>query len=297
MNVLLLVSSIILNLFGVGILRNDFCKKENENQADLHTFNALSSVISAITLLIVAAISGAVCVPSLYTLLMGIVFGFATALAAVWHMRALESGPLSYTNIITSCSMVIPALSGLVLYAEPVSAGQIAGIALMLVSFVCAVDTKNEKSGTSLRWLAFCLGSFLFSGSIGVMQKIHQSSPHKNELGMFLVIAFVVSAVFSWVYAAMQKKKAPVTLFKPAKIRKFIWISVVCGIAIALVNQINMFLAGAMEAIVFYPVFNGSCMILTTAAGLVLFREKLSGRQKIGLVLGGIAIILLCGVF
>lgn len=297
MHVFLLVSSIILNLFGCGILRNEFCKKEIDTPADLHAFNAFSSLLSALTLLVVALVSGSLCVPSLFTLLMGVVFGIATALCAVLHMQALESGPLSYTNIITSCAMVIPSLSGVVLYGEPVSAGQYIGIALMLVSFICAVDAKNEKSGTSLKWLLLCLGSFLFSGSIGVMQKVHQSSAYKNELSVFLVIAFVISAAFSFLYMLCLRKKGGVTLLRADKVKKFVWISVVCGIALALVNQINMYLSGAMAAIVFYPVFNGSCMILTTAAGLVLWKEQLSRRQLIGLVLGGAAIVLLCGVF
>lgn len=297
MYALLLVLSIFLNVLSCGVLRNDFCKKEIESPADLHAFNAFSSLLSALTLLIVALVSGSLCLPSMFTLLMGVIFGIATALCAVLHMRALESGPLSYTNIITSCAMVIPSLSGMALYGESVSAGQYIGIALMIASFVCAVDTKNEKSGTSLKWLLLCLGSFLFSGSVGVMQKVHQTSAYKDELGVFLVIAFVVSALFSSVYMLCLKRQGPLTLVQPKKISKCIWVSVVCGVAFALVNQINMYLAGAMAAIIFYPVVNGGGMILTTAAGLLLYKEKLSRRQTVGLALGGAAIILLCGVF
>lgn len=297
MHAMLLVVSIILNVLSCGLLRNDFCKKEIENQADLHAFNALSSIVSALTLFIVAAVSRSLCMPSFYTIALGTVFGIATALCAVLHMRALENGPLSYTNIITSCAMVIPALSGMVFYGEAILPGQFIGIALMVASFVCAVDTKNEESGTSVKWLLLCLGSFMFSGSVGIMQKVHQTSPHKDELGMFLVIAFIVSALFSLFYMLCLKKQSPLTLTSRAKTSKFVWVSLVCGAAFALVNQINMYLAGAMPAIIFYPVVNGGGMILTTAAGLLLLKEKLSRRQTVGLVLGGAAIILLCGIF
>ena len=115
MNAFLLIFSVIMSLLSCGILRNEFCKKELAGNSDLYIFNTVNSVLSAITLLIVAAVTGSLCVPSLYTLLMGIVFGFATASCAVLSMIALESGPLSYTNVIVSCAMVIPALSGLVL--------------------------------------------------------------------------------------------------------------------------------------------------------------------------------------
>ena len=299
MNAVLLAVSVVMNLLSCGILRNDFCKKEIKGNADLNVFNGFSSLLSAGTLAVIALVMGQLTVPSLYTLALGVVFGLATALCAILHMKALESGPLSYTNVICSCAMVIPSLSGLAFFGETVTAWQYVGIALMLMSFGCAVDSKNDSSGMTFRWMLLCLGSFMFSGSVGVMQKVHQSSAHKDELGIFLVIAFITSAIFSFVLAAASARKTGlrVTVLDKARLRKFTVVTIVCGIGIALCNQINMYLAGVMEAIIFYPVVNGASMILTTAAGLFIWKEKLSVKQWVGLVLGAAAIFLLCGVF
>lgn len=298
MNILLLIVSIILSLLSCGILRNEFCKKELAGNSDLYLFNTVNSVLSAITLAIVAAVSGSLCVPSLYTLLMGTIFGMATGLCAILCMIALEKGPLSYTNVIVSCAMVIPALSGLVLYGEPVSAWQYVGIALMIVSFICAVDGDNGASGASLKWLLLCIGAFICSGSVGVMQKLHQNSVYKEELGVFLVTAFVVSALFSlgMTLFFIRKPGERITVLSGKKFRKFAIISFISGVGFALVNQINMYLAGVIDAIIFYPVVNGASMILTTAAGIILWKEKLSKRQWFGLVMGGLAILLLCNI-
>ncbi len=298
MNVLLLAVSVIMNLLSAGILRNHYCKNEIRSNADLHTFNAISSILSALTLALIAWMSGSLGIPSLYTLLLGVAFGIVTALCAVLHMKALEIGPLSYTNVIVSCGMVIPALAGWLLFGEVISAGQFVGIALMVVSIVCAVDPSSGENGMSLKWLLLCLGSFLFSGMVGVMQKVHQSSPHKGELGVFLVIAFVISAAFSFLSARMSMargEKAAVLAHGRAK--KLILFSIVCGVGIALCNQINMYLAGVMEAIIFYPVVNGGSMLLNIIAGVLLWREKLSRRQWLGLIMGGAAIFLLCGIW
>lgn len=298
MNALLLIVSVILSLLSCGILRNEFCKKELAGNSDLYVFNTVNSVLSAVTLAVVAAVSGSLCVPSMYTVLMGAVFGMATGLCAILSMIALESGPLSYTNVIVSCAMVIPALSGLVLYGEPVSAWQYVGIALMIVSFACAVDGENGGSGASLKWLLLCLGAFICSGSVGVMQKLHQNSVHKDELGVFLVVAFVVSALFSLAMTVYfnRRRGEPITVLSGRKFKKFAIISFISGVGFALVNQINMYLAGVMDAIIFYPVVNGASMILTTAAGILLWKEKLSKRQWFGLTMGGVAILLLCNI-
>ena len=298
MNGLLLAVSVVMNLLSCGILRNDFCKKEITGNADLNAFNSVSSLLSAATLAVIAAVSGSLCAPSAYTIVLGIVFGIATALCAILHMKALENGPLSYTSVICSCAMVIPALSGLLFFGEAVTALQYVGMAMMIVSFVCAVDKQNGEAGMSFKWMLLCLGSFMFSGSVGVMQKVHQSSPHKAELGIFLVIAFIASAIFSAVLSAYYKNGGQqITVLSGAKLKKFVIVSIVCGIGIALCNQINMYLAGVMEAIIFYPVVNGAGMLLTTAAGLVFWKEKLSKKQWLGLVTGAAAIFLLCGVF
>ena len=90
MNWLLLAVSVIMNVLSCGILRNDFCKKEISGNADLNAFNAVSSLLSAATLAVIAAVSGSLCVPSVYTLCLGVVFGLATALCAILHMKALE---------------------------------------------------------------------------------------------------------------------------------------------------------------------------------------------------------------
>ena len=296
MNGLLLLLSVIMNVVAYGIVRNDFCKRDVKCDTDLHRFNMLSSLISMIVLLIICGLSKNLVWPSRYTLYMGAVFGISTALCALFNMKALEAGPLSYTSVIVSCAMVIPALSGMILFREKVSGLQIGGIVLMVISFMCAVDRKNDKASTSIKWLLFCLGAFLFSGIVGVMQKIHQNSVYKQEIGIFLVIAFGVSALFSWMLVLNDKKKR--IDGNHTQNRKRFWLcSLICGIGIALCNQINMYLSGVMAAIIFYPVVNGASMILTTTAGIVLWKEKLTIKQWFGLTVGGISILLLCNIF
>ena len=130
------------------------------------------------------------------------------------------------------------------------------------------------------------------------MQKIHQSSNFKGELSAFLIIAFLFSAVYSLVSAFLGCKKGQkITVMQSSKVKKLFLFSVICGAGIAFCNHINMYLAGVMQAIIFYPVVNGASMLLNTIAGVALWREKLSAKQWIGLVTGGAAIILLCGIF
>ena len=44
----------------------------------------------------------------------------------------------------------------------------------------------------------------------------------------------------------------------PQKLKKFLFYCITAGFGIALVNQINMYLAGQIPAIIFYPIINGA---------------------------------------
>jgi len=298
MNYILLIFSILVNLIACGIIRSAFCKKDVKNNSDLYLFNTVSSLLSMITLIVIAVCRTGLAIPSMYTIILGLLFGIITALCALLNMKSLEIGPLSYTTVIVSCSMLIPSLSGMILYQEEISLWQYAGAVFMVLSFLCAADKKNDKLGVSVKWFVFCIGTFLFNGGIGVMQKIHQNSAHKDELDAFLIIAFGASAVFSLAMMLYCKtvKKENVTVIGKGKSGKFTIIGIISGVGIALCNIINMYLAGAMDAIIFYPIVNGGCMILTALAGVLMWREKLSRKQWTGVILGLIAVILLCDV-
>lgn len=118
MDYFLLAFSIIITL-AYNLLRNSFSKRYVQNQADFQLFNLACSIVSVVVLLAMAFLSNAA-PPSLYTLLLGLVFGIFTALAALFNMQALSCGPVSYTTLIVTSSMIIPALSGWALYGETV---------------------------------------------------------------------------------------------------------------------------------------------------------------------------------
>ena len=290
MNWFLLILSVMMN-FGACLAKNDWCKRTKISNAQLYLFNAVNAFVAMLVLLVITACMGQLQMPSLYTLLMGIGFGIITALQTLLNMTALKIGPLSYTTVIISCSMIIPALSGFVLYAEPIIPGQIIAIILMLLSILFSVDKKSEESTTSVKWLLLCLGAFLLTGGIGVMQKLHQSSPYKDELGMFLVLAFAVNGLFSLLFARGGSTGGLAKI--PGSVKLFWVYALISGIGGAANNEINLYLSGVMPSIIFYPVVNGLGMLLNCGAGLIFWREKLNKKQWLGLVLGAAAILLL----
>ncbi len=293
---LLFVITMAANLLG-GLTRTYYSKHISQSMQGYHLFNAVSSLVCGVVLLL---LSGGNFALSSYTLLMAILFGIITAVQQITNSAALSTGPWSYTSVIISMSTVITALSGVLFFDESIRVTQLFGIALMLVCLVLSVKPESgEQKKKSLRWFLWCLASCICSGGVGIMQKIHQNSDHRGELTMFLVIAFIGSFIFSAgnmiVGKARNGKSEKEPLFS-AKASILLLTVLFCagGVGVALNNLINLYLSGVVESAIFFPIVNGGGLILITIASLVFFREKLTGRQWIGMAFGLTAVLLLC---
>ena len=234
---------------------------------------------------------------SLFTVLLGVLFGAVTALQGVTNMAALQVGPLSYTTVIISFSTLISALSGVLFFEESIGLWQIIGMVLMLASFALANGGENGGKRANLRWLLLCVVAFLATGAIGVMQKIHQSSAFKGELNAFLVIAFAVSAFLSGVVALLLRKKesgSEENRNDRGGMRLLIFLMLISGVCVAVNNKLNLYLSGVIDSIIFFPVVNGGGLVLTTLASLLIFKERLRVKQWIGILLGIASVLCLC---
>ena len=74
-------------------------------------------------------------------------------------------------------------------------------------------------------------------------------------------------------------------------------IMIACGACGAVNNKFNLYLSGVMDSAVFFPIVNGGGLVLTTLAAVLLFREKLSKKQWIGVLVGIASVVFLCNPF
>ena len=271
-----------------GMEKYIFCPR------DTYLFNVISGTVTTVLIAVMMAIRGEFSqMPSFYTVLLGTVFGIVTVLSAIVNMKALGIGPMSYTSVICSCSMIIPSLFGL-FRGESLSLIQDIGIVMMLLCMILSVGGKKDERAANRLWFFLCLLAFFLVGSIGIMQQIHQTSPYKSELDAFLLIAFLISSAYAlicFLFCRRQETAKPVRL---SSCKPFFFLALLTGAGVAACNVINLYLSGVMPAAVFFPVVNGGGLILSALSGIILFRETFSAKRWTGLAIGTCAILLLC---
>ncbi len=289
-NYILLLISILVEV-GKAVTYNIFSKGRKGNPADIHLMNFATMLIAGVGLLPFADFSA---FPSAFTFFLGILFGILTISGAFCNMKALSLGPVSYTQLIGCSSMIIPAFSGAIFWQEDLSIGHIIAVVLLLGCFFFSSDSKGDNKSANMKWLLFALLLFAFTGSIGITQKVQQTSAYASEASWFLIIALLTASVISlciWLNMTRGDKKSERRgILDPKLIAMFVFI----GFVIAFTNKVNLYLSGVMPSIIFFPLVNGGALLLTVLAGFVIFKERLTKKQTVGMLLGAASVLLLC---
>ncbi len=281
MNILLLSVS-MLSVLVQDIVFNIAGKEKLKSGGSVYAFNCIMFAVCTLVFTALSIGSGV----SLYSVIMGIIFGITGVFMYSCRIKAFAEGPMHITALIITASMIIPALSGVFLYGEKLSVMKVLSMAL-LISFI-ALGAKSGENGkkVNLKWIIACVVSFFAQGAIGVMQKIHQSSVHKDELFPFLACSFAVS----FIYSAFAAKKGETQKFDKATVI----FALVCGVCTFTMNYLNLKLSGIIPSQIFFPVVNGGPVILTSLCSVIIFKEKLTVRQTVGMVGGLLSLIGVC---
>ena len=235
------------------------------------------------------------------TVLLGILFGFFFMLTIIFYNLAIMSGPLSYTAFYFSASMLIPAVTGIAAFNEPLKISTIAAILLFLAAFYFINVNPRAESGsskTNRRWLFYCLLTFVFNGLLAVIQKTHQSMMQGSEAAGLMYIGFCSAFVFyalAYVIAFAAGRKGDTT--PPAQDLSALaanWLPIVLLAFTSLVANINMtYLSGVIPSSYLFPLVQGSIIVSITLCSVLLFKEKISRFGKIGILLGVVAIVII----
>ena len=272
------VASMVLN----NSLISGASKRMLGTREDIYRFNSFSYLM-CVLLFGFLALGGGI---SLYTVILGAVFGIVTMLSNLYRTLALSDGPTHITILITTASMIIPTMSGVIMGLEEFRPLKLPAIGA-LVFFIYLSSKKSKSARIGKHWIFFCALAFLFQGIIGVIQKIHQSGEHKQELFPFLFVSFSVSFLFASFLGHRKKSDTRFTA-------KHFLISAVCGICIFTMNFLNLKLSGILPSQLFFPAVNGTTIILTSLVAVLVFGESLTKRQIIGIAGGLVSLAAIC---
>ena len=266
----------------------------NHKGAGVHLVNAVIFFFSALTLLLLGLCTRQLSLPSLPSVLLGVLYALFSTLTQILLLKAMGMGEASMTQLVYSLGILLPITYSAIFLDEPIVPMQLVGVALVFVALYFITNPKGGKGKFNALWLILALLSAAGSGAIGIVQKIHQTSEFKSELQTFVLISLISSALFSLILYLIGHKKA-----EGAQVKidgKYLGFLALCGLCVGVLNLSSAMCTGLLPAMVQFPVYNIGSMVLVGVGGYLIFKERLSSSQLIGFAIGCTAILLI-GLF
>lgn len=219
-----------------------------------------------------------------------LMYGLCILGSQSFYIIAAKNGSVSLCSLIYASCFVIPTVFSTLAFNEAFSVFRIIGIALMLFS-VALVSVKGDVNSSNGKWyLVFAFMAMICAGLLGILQKTFSSKYGSENVNSYLFFSFLFMLIFSLVISFFSGKK-----YASAKRcgRKFYVCAFAAAVSIVVANKMNLYLAGALPGLVFFPVINGGTIMLSAVMSVILFKEKLRASAWVGILLGIFAIVLI----
>lgn len=297
MKYFLLTASVFL-----GALKSVFTKISKTKNTTLYEMSKINLISFSCALAVVLLFSmGTLSEPFSVPVIIAFFYAVCTFASQLCLMKAVELGSVSVSSLFYSCGFIIPTVWGNIRYHEGIGILHIFGLSAIAISFFLSSKLSKEKQ-FSWRWLIVALGGTLFSGLVGIIQKLFTNEYTQYSLDYFLITAFsFILIANSVLYVACRLHRNATRNGNKTESGgkdgswngKIVLYSVVLGVIIGFVNKINTYLSGVFSSIIAFPVINGGAILLAALFSRIIFKEKLTHIQWTGIAVGVIGIVLL----
>ena len=198
---------------------------------------------------------------------LGIVNGILLLTSFILMQASVRKNGVVLTSVFTKLGLLVPVVLSVVVFREMPTWLQVAGFCIAVAAIIVINLNKAEDTGR-FDWSLILL--LLLAGGTDAMAKIYEALGPASLTDPYLFFSFGAALVLC-IPVVLAKKERP-------GFRELLF-----GILIGVPNFFSSkFLLAALEsipAVVAYPTFSVSTLLLITLTGVLAFREKLSKRQ------------------
>ncbi len=290
MDPIILVVVILLNS-ALFVVSGAYGKKDNTDTSLFTIFSAIA------TLLFFACYNRFTFVYDRTTTIFAVIKAVLYIVAMFANIRAMKCGSVALTSMVASFSLLLPTAFGILYWKEPIRPCFPFGMVLFCASIILfnlekrnAADGTGSKKRVNLRWLVYASLLFFSNGLSSILSTYHQKTGGDQFRGEVMVISKIIVIVAISIFVAIRLRGGIRSRLKHAAIYGMGYGLLNSGISLGV-----MILAtnGVIPQSVFYPVISVGVLVLVFAISRILFRERFSKPQYIGVMLGAVSILLL----
>jgi len=226
---------------------------------------------------------------------LSIVTGFWFIFTYLLMTASTQRSGVTVTSLSSKLSVVLPTLAGVMLFSEKLNFVATMGIVLALVALVLVVGGGKKDMGikgdainrvSTNRWLPILI--FFGTGTGDILMKLTEQSNQGDDMGFMIAFIYFIAMLFGILLVAYDLIRGK---------SKWQWKNALGGIGLGVINFFSTFsVYNAMRCfdnVVLFPIYNIGVVCLTALTGWLLFKEKLTWKNYLGLAIAIIAVILI----
>jgi drug/metabolite transporter (DMT)-like permease len=212
-------------------------------------------------------------------LLCGIACGVMYAVSKTIILKGYEKTSVAFMTLCHASGMILPCIIGHFFWSEPLSLLSLIGILLAVASIVLLKDSKKDKKSFDAVGILIGILVFLTSGGVMIAQKL-MGLYFSGQSGVaYNFYSFVVACLLLCGFA------------RPKETAKRDWKRILLcatgsAVSLSVISMVMTGLAGRVPSALLFPLFNGSGIIFVCVCSVFAFKEKLTPKKILGLILG-----------
>ena len=225
---------------------------------------------------------------------LSLITGFWFIFTYVLMTASTQRSGVTVTSLSSKLSVVLPTLAGIFFFGEELNilstTGKlkVLGIVLALVALVLVVVGKGQiDKNLKTNWLLPIL-IFFGTGTGDILMKLTEQRNTGDDMSFMIAFIYFIALLFGIilvVYDLIRGKS------------KWQWKSALGGIGLGVINFFSTYSVyhamRCFDNVVLFPVYNIGVVSLTALTGWLLFKEKLTWKNYLGLAIAIIAVILI----
>lgn len=223
-------------------------------------------------------------------LLYSAMFAACYAACQFGTIHALKHGPATLTALFNSLSLILTAIWGLIFWNAKLTVFVVTGLILVVCSITLCVYSKQQgEKSISPKWLFYVSLAFLGNAGCSIVQRTQQMQYGGQHGNMLMLFATGICALlYLFIFSGSDKRDTRVML------KCAWWVPVCAGLCNLILNLMAILLASTeLSPSLIYPLIGVGGLSIVTVFSLVVFKEKMSRRQWLGVAVGAAAVVLL----
>ncbi len=292
MNIILLFAA----FFVCRIFQNIFTKRTSSlvnGKTQLLTYTSYQYLLCMLFSL-PALLAANFALPGASAVIWAIVGGIAMFSSSMCCLMALQNGVLFIlTTLFSSISILIPNTASIFMFKETMSIPQwIGSLALIYAACLLLGCSREAYKNFSFKSILFLIGIFVFEGLTMLSSKAYAAYAPTSDAAIYTSFAFGTSFILTGVMSVFQMLRDKKSILSVMN-KKLL----VCGLVLSAMLFVIMYMstiaAGLVPAVILYSVVSGGSLILSLLTAAICFKEPVSKKNIIGLVIAIAALIVI----